>query len=419
MAVSTRNNIVTNGLVLYLDAANTKSLPAPPSTNLMVWSQDFTQTNWAKVRSSVTASATTAPNSTLTGTRLVNDTSTNSHYIRSDGYSFTAGETYTISFYAKAAEQTWISLQINEANVVFPTTYTDLTNGVLGNVGAGTTATVQSVGNGWYRTSITRTVANTGLSYFGIFTATSNGLNFYAGDGTSGVYVWGVQLEKLPYVTPYIPTTTTSVSRNTWRDVSGNGNSGSLVGGPIYNSSNGGIIVFDGVDDYTSIGTGTNYPLTTLTYETWVKTPSTGSNMSAGAGLISLGNGNTMFISPAGSLRFIITSGSSLTRIVQAIYNGKNLYDNQWHHIVCCKGSSTYEMYIDSVLVTAGSNGAAPGWDGLSGYSSGLALIASNPNDVTYKLSGSIALTRIYNKALTQAEILQNYNATKTRFNLT
>jgi len=76
-------------------------------------------------------------------------------------------------------------------------------------------------------------------------------------------------------------------------------------------------------------------------------------------------------------------------------------------------------MYIDSVLVTAGSNGAAPGWDGLSGYSSGQALIANNPNDVTYKLSGSIALTRIYNKALTQAEVIQNYNATKTRFNLT
>jgi len=205
----------------------------------------------------------------------------------------------------------------------------------------------------------------------------------------------------------------------TWSDMSGNRNSGSLVGGPIYSTLNGGIIVFDGVDDYTSIGTGTNYPLTTLTYETWVKTPSTGSTMSAGAGLISLGNGNTMFISPAGSLRFIITSGSSLTRIVQAIYSGKNLYDNQWHHIVCCKGSSTYEMYIDSVLVTAGSNGAAPGWDGLSGYSSGQALIANNPNDVTYKLSGSIALTRIYNKALTQAEVIQNYNATKTRFNLT
>ena len=413
MAVSTRNSIVTNGLVLYLDAANSKSLPAPPSTNLMVWSQDFTQATWQKVRASVTASATTAPDGTLTGTRLVNDTSNNSHYVRSDGYSFTAGETYTVSFYAKAAEQTWVSLQINEANVVFPSTFTDLTNGVLGSVGAGTTATIQSVGNGWYRTTITRTVANTGLSYFGIITATSNGVQSYTGDGVSGVYVWGVQLEKLPYVTPYIPTTTTSVSRNTWSDVSGNGNSGSLILGPTFDSQNGGSIVFDGTNDYCTLGTK-NLIQNDFTISIWFKLNSSGdkehfifsNNYQTSPALL-------ITATVAGSARELTAyyaSGSILSYTISATTNIPASINN----ITLVRNGSTNIPYLNGIEQTSRifTNSTVLG-SGL--YELGYATIR---NKTTAYLQGNIYQTSIYNRALSQQEITQNYNALKSRYGL-
>jgi hypothetical protein len=204
----------------------------------------------------------------------------------------------------------------------------------------------------------------------------------------------------------------------TWFDKSGRGNNGTLTNGPTFDSLNGGSIVFDGTNDYISLGTGTSYAFPKLTYEVWVKTPTTGSGMTDGTGLLSFGYGNSMFISPAGALRFIITSGSSVTRVVQAIYSGTNLYDNQWHHIVCSRGDSTYEMYIDKVLVSTGASTLTPGWDGLSGYSSSGAVAGSNVNSENYKLKGNLPLIRVYNRALSAQEVLQNYNATKGRFNL-
>jgi uncharacterized delta-60 repeat protein len=254
--VQSVRNTILSGLNFFLDPANPKSIPVIPSTNLMVQSQNFTSANWLKVRSSVTASATTAPDGSLTGTKLINDISNGSHSVRSDGYTFSSGDTYTISYYAKSSELSWVAIQINENSVIFPTTYTNLSGGSLGNIGAGVTASIENVGNGWYRTSLTRTVVNAGLSYFAIFTSTGNGISSYSGNGTSGVFIWGVQLERLPFSTPYIPTTTTSVSRSTVYDLSNSSNICNLANGTLYNSSNVGNFLFDATDDYINL---TNY----------------------------------------------------------------------------------------------------------------------------------------------------------------
>jgi uncharacterized delta-60 repeat protein len=249
-------NTTLSGLNFFLDPANPKSIPVIPSINLMVQSQNFTSANWLKVRSSVTASATTAPDGSLTGTKLINDISNDSHYVRSDGYTFSSGDTYTISYYAKSSELSWVAIQINENSVIFPTTYTNLSGGSLGNIGAGVTASIENVGDGWYRTSLTRTVVNAGLSYFAILTSTGNGIPSYSGNGTSGVFIWGVQLERLPFSTPYIPTTTTSASRSTVYDLSNSSNTCNLANGTLYNSSNVGNFLFDATDDYINL---TNY----------------------------------------------------------------------------------------------------------------------------------------------------------------
>lgn len=201
-----------------------------------------------------------------------------------------------------------------------------------------------------------------------------------------------------------------------WRDISGGGNNGTLVNGPTYNSNNYGSIVFDGIDDVGNIGPGTNYPYPYHTFEIWVKTSGLASGMTQG-GLIALDYGRYVTINSGGNIQYTISTGPTGT-LFQSTASNKNVFDNNWHHIICSRGESIYQTYIDGILMVTGSSGGQPSWDGLNIWSSITSVIANNPNNSIYKLKGSISIVRMYNRQLTQTEVLQNYNATKRRYGL-
>jgi hypothetical protein len=204
-------------------------------------------------------------------------------------------------------------------------------------------------------------------------------------------------------------------SGTTWTDLSGNNNTGTLTNGPTFSSANGGSIVFDGTNDYISLGTSTLYlPSVSHALEIWVKSPSLGSGMNAG-GLISITYGIIMQIN-GGNLYYSVYNSDTSAYIISAATTGLNLHDNIWHHIVCTKGTSTFEMYVDGVVKQTGSFSGV--WSGTNIWSEMSATVGSNPNDVYYYLKGSVGLAKIYKRYLNASEVLQNYNATKGRFGL-
>ena len=183
--------------------------------NYFLNSQDFTNVEWTKANSSIVANTTTAPDNLTTASKLVDNATLNQHMV----YKSRSGsnETLTFSVYAKAAERTKVFLQLsNFLNETAQATF-DLSAGTAGSAGVNGTdyvsksTSIISVGNGWYRCTLTATkkaVNTTNIPT--ISTTDASGNPTYTGDGVSGIYIWGAQLEKNSTVGPYMYTNGTA-----------------------------------------------------------------------------------------------------------------------------------------------------------------------------------------------------------------
>lgn len=184
-----------------------------PRTNLAQYSVDLTQAFWTKSALSAVGNVAIAPDGTPTADKLVEDATTSLRTLYHTFASVQPSTVYTTSVYAKAGERTW--LRMTEGNTLTATAFFNLSNGTVGNItGTGSpTASILSIGNGWYRcilswTSLaTQTAANVQAG-----PVLNNGGGSYAGDGVSGLYLWGIQFESGSAPTPYISTTAASVT---------------------------------------------------------------------------------------------------------------------------------------------------------------------------------------------------------------
>jgi hypothetical protein len=185
-------------------------------TNSFERSEEFDNAYWTKANSSITANTIIAPDGTLTGDKLVEDTTTGEHtMLRSLNY--TSGVAYTLSCYVKAGGQNFVVLQFSSAFSgagLVTRAWFNLSNGTVGTLANSPTASIVPVGNGWYRCSITKTAGATGASNTVITACNADNSVSYTGDGFSGIYIWGAQLEAGAFPTSYIPTTTAQVTRS-------------------------------------------------------------------------------------------------------------------------------------------------------------------------------------------------------------
>ena len=182
-------------------------------TNLFTYSADFANAAWSKFRASITSNIIVAPDGTLTGDKLVEDTTaTNTHYV-SDSVNLIANTSYNATVYVKAAERTRVRLQ-NSSTPNWTTAgsaYFDLSAGTI----VSGTGSITPIGNGWYRCSINGTFGGADAAGgLNIFIVESGTTISYTGDGYSGIYIWGAQLEAGAFPTSYIATVAATATRS-------------------------------------------------------------------------------------------------------------------------------------------------------------------------------------------------------------
>jgi hypothetical protein len=178
------------------------------TTNLLLRSEEFDNASWTKTRSSVTADAITAPNGTTTADTLIEDSSASATHFISQGVSITSGTNYAFSVFIKRASGSrnvnlrW-SGGFDGGNMTV-----DLTTGAVTASSAIQNPSATAFSNGWWRVSFRQAATSTGTFGPQIFLHDGTGIS-YTGNGTSGVYLWGAQLEQSSTVGEYIPTTST------------------------------------------------------------------------------------------------------------------------------------------------------------------------------------------------------------------
>jgi hypothetical protein len=193
----------------YQGSTCPKLLLEPQRTNSVLYSEQFENGAWLKYSTgTVTTNSAISPDGTLDADLFVPNTTNYQHTIEQN--MGTTSGTITMSVYAKASGYNWLALNTYVGSSKF--TYFNLQNGTIGTIPSGVTASIQNAGNGWYR--IICTVTGGANTYISFSPTTANNVLTFAGDGTSGVLLWGAQLEQnASYVSSYIPTTTAAVTR--------------------------------------------------------------------------------------------------------------------------------------------------------------------------------------------------------------
>ena len=213
-----------------------------------------------------------------------------------------------------------------------------------------------------------------------------------------------------------------------WRDLSGNGNNGTLVNGVSYSNTNRGVMVFDGVNDYVNLVNSNNIignNLQTLTASVWVKYSTTAmgrlfvlARNNTTSSLIALVvnetvTAGTIPVNTIGAIGFF-NRNSADTAFTDLTYNDNYHLKNRWINLTCVVDGTNRYLYVDGQLV---NSDIGVGIQSVTG-NTGVAVIGTQIGATGEFYNGQLNDLYYYRRALNGTEIIQNYNATKNRFGL-
>ena len=424
MGVGYNPKIVTDGLVLCLDAANPKSY----NYNIVTYSQDFTNAAYSKSTGLISATGVLAPDSTLTATTMTDDDAAN---WESFGRSFTVpndSTSYNISIYIR--KTTGATSTRTGFNVSFTggttKSYNIRFNADTGVAAGGDSNLVTSENNNFWRLSFTVSNNSTGNTSLNISYYPATGI-YDGGDVatvTGSHTVWGFQVTRGATLLPYRINVNDSTA--TWTDLSSRRTS-NLINRPSFSND---AIVTNDLNSYISIPYNANERWTPRgsvgssqkTIEIWFKS----SDATGGCVVTAPWNGSGGYnyqIFP--SIWYLANINYNYGGIVNQSY-AVNLIDGANHQLVCWVNSTNMGYYIDGGKYSGSQAHGITIDVGASGVNSQLptAIGTTYPygegwaGSAGSNLEGSYYVCRIYNKVLSAAEIKQNFNATRGRFGI-
>jgi hypothetical protein len=188
-----------------------------------------------------------------------------------------------------------------------------------------------------------------------------------------------------------------------WTDLSNNSNNGTLTNGPTFNSGNGGSIVLDGINDTVGCTNNASLQITQGTISVWVKSTTPGNGL---RGIIVKQNNYSLFFN--NSVLVTYDWGNTATRST-----GINIADGNWNNVAMTFTTNTGTPNNNAIIYLNGNSVLTTTVRLLNNT---VALHLGSGSPTSQYLNGSISHALVYSRALTSTEILQNYNALKTRY---
>ena len=198
--------------------------------------------------------------------------------------------------------------------------------------------------------------------------------------------------------------TSYSGSGATWTDLSGNGYNGTLTGSPTYSSNNtGGALTFNGSSQYVTMAGLASSAFTSITLSIWVNAS------------ITVGSGSFIAkelcykyrLEPSGSIGLLIGTGAAWSLVTT--FPAYTYTAGTWVNIAVTVNSTNVIGYINGVQKFSNGTGYTIG-------SNALPFNIASYNNTAEVLTGSVGAAMVYNRALSAAEIVQNYNALAPRY---
>jgi hypothetical protein len=417
--------------------------------NLYAYSTTFDSNGWSRTGAVVTANATSAPDGTNTAYLIQEDTSVNNSHWLNLAFTSVANTTYTTSCYYKPYSndrqfffQTYDAgaggtgyAQMGTSNdgttIAFSSTSGGYSNG---------TFSITPVSNGWYRAAFTWQTSSI-LQVSTRIGMYNNGAQYWTGNGTSGIYVWGPQIQRNNQLKNYVPNpgSTPLYSSTTFKDMISN-YSPTISGDGYYNYNANGTMQFTrttapnlkyggGISGSTTGNLRVNnFLYNDHTWEVWVRIddPNPGIyDATESFSIISAFDGyhqgwlyyNTYIFYALtdydGTTTYTYTAGN---------YNfGSQVLVGNWYQLTAVKNGMKVTTYLNGVY-NAGLTMTNYRWNNL--YTSGILCISkiynAAPGAGSYMCYGKNTFShmRMYNRALTAEEVAQNFSANRGRFGL-
>jgi hypothetical protein len=199
-----------------------------------------------------------------------------------------------------------------------------------------------------------------------------------------------------------------SGSGTTWNDAISSGFKFTLINGPTYSSSNLGFFNFDGSNDIATAGYNSALDTQTPTVEVWVKTNATTQN----GFWFEKGSVNSQYalFQEGGVIQWRLGSLGDLSTTTATYMNTTN-----WYQVVGTFRSGSRILYINGVQV---NSNATTGTLSTNGNGMSIGAYGGTSGSNAYYYNGSLSICRVYNRVLSPAEVLQNFNAQRGRYGI-